>query len=356
MASQHDNSIGDLTVDHVRFYVRDLDSAVAALVEGYGFEVYATSGERGRGADFSAALGRDRIRLVLTTPQTDDHPGAMYVEQHGDGVADIALRSTDAAADFAAAVARGARPVAEPATRDGMVTATIVGFGDVLHTFVQRPAELDPRVLPGFVPASDAARPTERGLLTVDHFAVCLEAGQLTPTVQFYEEVLGFRMIFTERITVGEQAMDSQVVQSGTGGVTLTLIEPDTSMASGQIDEFIKNHGGAGVQHVAFTTDDIVRTIGEMVSAGVEFLATPGSYYRQLTDRLELASHSVAELRELNVLADADHDGQLFQIFARSVHPRGTFFFEVIERLGATTFGSGNIKALYEAVESERQA
>jgi 4-hydroxymandelate synthase len=174
--------------------------------------------------------------------------------------------------------------------------------------------------------------------------------------VKFYERVLGFRRTFSERIVVGAQAMDSEVVQSRSGRVTLTLIAPDVSREPGQIDEFLKNHGGAGVQHIAFAATDIVQAISTLRANHVEFLRTPDSYYLMLPKRLDLAAHSVDELRSLNVLADADHDGQLFQIFAKSVHPRRTFFFEVIERLGASTFGSGNIKALYQAVELERLA
>jgi 4-hydroxymandelate synthase len=196
---------------------------------------------------------------------------------------------------------------------------------------------------------------TEPGLLhDLDHFAVCLEPGQLDSTVQFYEQVLDFRMIFVERITVGSQAMNSKVVQSVSGQVTLTLIEPDTVGEPGQIDDFVRDHGGAGVQHLAFSTNDIVRAVGTLRDRGLKFLTTPDSYYELLSRRLQLAAHGTRELHELNVLVDEDHDGQLFQIFTRSTHPRRTMFFEIIERLGARTFGSGNIKALYEAVEAER--
>ncbi|WP_342354221.1 VOC family protein [Streptomyces inhibens] len=180
---------------------------------------------------------------------------------------------------------------------------------------------------------------------------MCLEPGRLGPTVEYYERALGFSAVFTERIIVGSQAMDSIVVQNDAGTVTLTLIEPDTTRKPGQIDRFITAHGGAGVQHVAFTSDDIIKSVGLLASRGIEFLDTPSTYYDLVPGRLTLSRHSVDELRDLNILVDQDQDGQLLQIFTRSVHPRGTLFFEVIERLGARTFGSGNIKALYEAVE-----
>lgn len=344
------DNFSDLTVDHVRLYCTDLDASVTQF-SAYGFDVLATTGDAG-GAEYSVAMGHGDVRLVLTRPDAGDHPGSMYVTQHGYGVSDIALGTADAASDFREAVRRGARPVSAPQRRDGTVTATIAGFGDVLHTFVQRDTGA-PWSLPGLVPTHRGGLPGV-GLTLVDHFAVCVEHGELAEVVAFYERVLGFSMVFTERIVVGRQAMDSKVVQSRSGAVTLTVIEPDTSRDAGQIDNFLKNHGGAGVQHVAFATDDVVRSVGGMSAAGVEFLSTPPAYYQLLQDRLELSRHCVTELQDLNVLADEDHAGQLFQIFTKSTHPRGTLFFEVIERVGAKTFGSGNIKALYEAVELEQ--
>ncbi|MEU7133041.1 4-hydroxyphenylpyruvate dioxygenase [Streptomyces sp. NPDC046261] len=342
----------ELSIDHVTLYVEDLDAKVGELARTYGFEVYATAAARD-GAR-SAAVGRERIRLVLTEASTEDHPAAVYTRQHGEGVADIALTVSDAAAAFAEAVHRGAVPVAEPVEREGVIMASVRAFGDVLHTFVQRREGIAEDRLPGFVPAHGQEPAAPTGLLEIDHFAVCLEPGGLRPAVEFYERVLGFRNTFTEKIVVGAQAMDSEVVQNPSGTVTLTLIEPDTSREPGQIDHFVKNHGGAGVQHIAFRTENVVRSVGTMHARGVEFLSTPAAYYRMLGDRLRLVRHSTDELAALNILADEDYAGQLFQIFTRSVHPRRTLFFEVIERAGATTFGSGNIKALYEAVEAEQ--
>lgn len=202
--------------------------------------------------------------------------------------------------------------------------------------------------------AAGPASPTPVVLETVDHFAVCVEAGRLEEVIAFYRTALGFEKIFEERILVGTQAMNSQVVRNAADDVTLTVIEPDSTAAPGQIDDFIRENGGAGVQHVAFGCDDIVKTVRILRDNGIEFLSTPGAYYDRLPGRVELVGHSVRELREQDVLADADHAGQLYQIFTRSTHPRRTLFFEVIERLGAETFGTNNIKALYEAIESER--
>ncbi|HET8683618.1 MAG TPA: 4-hydroxyphenylpyruvate dioxygenase [Micromonosporaceae bacterium] len=357
-------SLRDLHVEYVEFYVNDAAATATDLARRYGLEVAGARGDRGGASDhYSMTLRRGEVGLVVTEPTDEQHPAALFVQRHGAGVANIAMRTPDARDAFAAAVARGARPVTEPvAGPDGSVSATIAGFGDVTHTFVERPRDNADRgvVLPGATPVPPG--PGQPGLAglpapdlrTVDHFAVCLEAGTLDPTVEFYESALDFSVIFQERIVVGAQAMLSKVVQSASQQVTFTLIEPDPSAEAGQIDEFLKNHAGPGVQHVAFSTGSIVAAVSAAQARGVEFLTTPAAYYRLLAQRMELVRYGTDDLRALNILVDEDHDGQLFQIFARSAHPRRTFFFELIERLGARTFGSGNIKALYEAVEAER--
>ncbi|MEU5839503.1 4-hydroxyphenylpyruvate dioxygenase [Streptomyces diacarni] len=341
-------------LDHVELYVTDVDAAADDMITKYGFELVGQSSPE-LTSHRSVALRQGGILLVITQGFADGHPASSYVQAHGDGVASIALRTTDAQAAFKAAVAVGACPLPTAADTVDGGSGVIEAFGDVRHTFVQRGADEAPGALPpGFVPVGGGRPDAPVGLQQLDHFAICVKAGQLTPTVDFYASVLGFRKIFEERIVVGTQAMDSQVVQNAAGDVTLTIIEPDTDREPGQIDEFIKNHGGAGVQHLAFSSGDIVHAVGTLRDRGIEFLRTPGSYYDLLSSRMVLAGHSVRELRDLDILADEDHAGQLYQIFTRSTHPKKTLFMEVIERLGAETFGSGNIKALYEAVEMER--
>ncbi|MFD0566743.1 VOC family protein [Kitasatospora saccharophila] len=190
--------------------------------------------------------------------------------------------------------------------------------------------------------------------MSLDHVAVVVPGGQLEPAVEWAVRGLGFREVFREYVEVGDQAMDSRVVQSPCGTVTFTLLEPDTSRAAGQIDGFLESHGGAGVQHLAYATESITAAVRELAARGVAFLSTPGAYYEQLESRLGPTAIPVAELRDTHVLVDRDHGGELFQIFARSTHPRRTFFLELVERRGAGSFGTANIKALYEAVERER--
>ncbi|WP_231607962.1 4-hydroxyphenylpyruvate dioxygenase [Streptacidiphilus albus] len=344
-----------MTVDHIELYVSDIRAKTAWLVDQYGLTVEADNEHEAVPAGArSVALGSSRISVLLTEALDEDHPAAVYVARHGDGVGNIALRVSDATAAFDEAVRRGARPLARPVARDGVVTASITAFGDVAHTFVERRAGIPDRTLPGLRPVPRREPAKDMGLTEVDHFAVCLEAGTLEGTVDHYRQVLGFDVIFAEDIVVGSQAMISKVVQSRSGAVTLTLIEPDLSREPGQIDEFLKRHDGPGVQHIAWNTDDIVRSVRSMKSSGVDFLSAPGTYYTLLSERLTVRWHSVDDLRNHNILIDEDHDGQLFQIFTRSVHPNRTLFMEVIERAGARTFGSGNIKALYEAVELQR--
>jgi 4-hydroxymandelate synthase len=336
----------DLTMGHVEFYVADIALPLTELVDGYGFEVL---GSFTTPSHTSTAVGQGDIVFVLTQPHTDEHPASLYVARHGDGVANIVLRTSDARAAFNEAMARGAHPVSVPVESVGVVSAVIGAFGDVVHTLLQAPEGF----IPGFGTLPTPA-PREHGLVALDHFAVCLEAGDLAEAVEFYESVLGFSAIFEERIAVGDQAMNSKAVQSASGTVTFTLIEPDTSAKPGQIDDFLKDHGGAGVQHIAFTSTNIVQAVSSLTRRGVRFLDPPKTYYRMLADRLDLVRHSADDLEPLGILVDADHDGHLFQIFTRSTHPRRTLFFEVIERLHAQTFGSGNVQALYQAVEMER--
>ncbi|MFE6054351.1 4-hydroxyphenylpyruvate dioxygenase [Kitasatospora sp. NPDC056446] len=321
------------TITHTELHCADADKTAAGLCADYGF----TAAEPATAPDGSRTieLRQGTIRLHLASAADPEHPVADYVARHGDGVAVLALGCTDPQAALERAERHGARVL----DRDG---ALVAGFGDTALRFVPlRTAE---------------PVPEPRLLDHLDHVAICLPAGGLATSVRFCEAALGFHTIFEEYIEVGEQAMDSKVVQSPSGGVTFTLIEPDTSRRPGQIDDFLTAHGGAGVQHLAFSTGDIATAVRTIRARGVEFLTTPGAYFDVLAERFGETAIPVEVLRDLNVLVDQDHGGQLFQIFARSTHPRRTYFLELIERQGAGTFGTANIKALYEAIKRHSSA
>lgn len=345
------------SIDHIEFFVEDVEEAAHGLRDHFGFAVTGHGGVHTglRGCE-SVLLRQRDITLLVTSATSPEHRAAEYVGRHGQGVGVIALRVYDAQAAFAEAVERGATPVAPPETfgPEGarVAFASVIGFGDVEHRFVSRGRSGGP-----FAPLIEetGCDHSAEGLFTeIDHLAVCVPAGTLEETVQRYEEIFGLRQTFEERIVVGSQAMDSKVVQSGSGRLTLTIIEPDITHDPGQIDRFIAAHEGAGIQHIAFLTEDILTAVPKSAERGVRFLTTPRSYYEMLTPRLGPIGVPVEALRELNILADRDHAGVMLQIFTESRHPRGTLFYELIDRRGARTFGSNNIHALYEAVERQQ--
>jgi 4-hydroxyphenylpyruvate dioxygenase len=355
MTTSRAQAFGDMTVDYVEFFVGDIETNLRWLVDGYGFAVRATSPAGTDAEARTVCVSQGDITILFTQALDDDHRAKSYVDRHGDGVANIGLRVPDAAGAFAQAVLGGARPATPPSLRDGIVTAAVVGFGDVTHTFVQRPddsAAYEPHGLVA-VPGGDTG--TGTGLREVDHFAVVVETGELDATVEYYQQSMDFDLTLSERIVTGDQAMFIKVVQSKSRKFTLTLVEADASLENGQIDEFLGDHDGAGVQHMAFSTDDILSSVGQIGDRGIALLSTPDTYYDSLVERVRPDRHSIEDLHALNILLDEDHDGQLYQIFAKSVHPRNTIFLEIIERAGASSFGSSNIRSLYEAVETQRK-
>ncbi|MFG2933369.1 4-hydroxyphenylpyruvate dioxygenase [Streptomyces achromogenes] len=347
----------DARLDHVEFYVEDADATATDLVSKYAFQIAGTSSAN-IGSHRSIALAQGGIVLLLTQGLTESSPVTTWVRAHGDGVANIWLRTPSVRAAFAEAVANGAEAVLEPVERDGALVAGFGAFGDVQHGLVERPDDAGPGQLPpGIVPAQGYAPQAPVEFDVLDHFAYLVGAGDLSNAVKFYESVLGFSVIFEDRTMVGGQGMDSKVVRNAAGDITFTIVESAAKpgQAMDFIAEFVQKNAGPGIEHIAFGCPDIVTAVQKLRGRGVAFLDTPGAYYDQLPGRLgALARHDVEQMRGLGILADRDHGGELFQIFTYSTHPRKTFFFEVIERFGAETFGKGNVKALFEARKAER--
>ncbi|GAA2642757.1 4-hydroxyphenylpyruvate dioxygenase [Streptomyces vastus] len=342
-------------LSHVHLYVGDACQASYYYRKAFGFRPIAES-PSGR-QTHTVLLAQGRIRLMLSSTTDASDAVARYVAAHGDGVADIAIAVPDVVQAFRTAVANGADPVREPASRTGsggtVLSASVRGFGDVMHTLVEEGAPLPH---PDLSPVEEGhPAPSDGELLRdIDHFAVCVPVGELDKTVSRYQQMFGFEEIFSEFIEVGQQAMLSKVVSDPSSGITLTILEPDATHDPGQIDTFLQSHGGAGVQHMAFETGDIREGVRRLAGQGVEFLTTPDAYYDLVEDRVGELGAELPDLRARGILADRDEWGLLLQIFTRSPYARRTLFLELIERRGARTFGSGNIKGLYEAVEREQ--
>jgi 4-hydroxymandelate synthase len=346
-------------VDHIEFYVNDPEETAAHLCAAFGFDRRGQGGpETGLPDRRSILIGQGAIRLLLTCGLNQTHPAVEHVRRHGDGAGCIALRTTDAGQAFEQAVRAGAQAVAMPRTwpdaDGGLTTAAVSGPGDLTIQLIER-REPTGEFMPGIVERIESPRqPDGDPLQTIDHIALCVGAADLRPTVAAFQRSFHLDQIFQERIEVSDQAMDSTVVQSPSRGVTFTIIAPDPTTRPGQIDDFLRSNAGPGVQHLALSTADIVTAVAAFGERGMRFLSTPASYYDAIGRRLGAVDLSVDALRAGNILVDRDHHGELFQIFTESTVARRTFFFELIERHGALTFGSNNVKALYEAKERER--
>jgi 4-hydroxymandelate synthase len=348
-----------LDIDHIELYVGDAIAMAQSLCTAYGFRVYGHGGpDTGLPGQRSVLLGQGAIRILLTSGLHKDHTASQFVARHGDGVAVTAFRAEDAVTAYSEALAAGGAGIRDPHTWENaetcVVTAEVAGFGDVVYRLVERRGS-GSQFQPGVIEMQPGAAAGADGdlLRLIDHVAVCVPPGELDPTVAFHERVFGFAVTFGEYIEIGAQGMNSKVVQSPSGGVTFTILEPDLSRRAGQIDDFLAWHDGAGVQHVAFLTTDIVRAVRTITGCGVEFAETPPSYYDMLAARLGATDIPVDALRPLGILVDRDHWGQMYQIFAKSTHIRRTYFLELIDRHGARTFGTNNIPALYAAKERE---
>lgn len=354
------NSLPFRGVDYVEFYVGNATQATHFYATAFGFNPIAYSGpETGVRDRMSFVLEQGDIRFVITSPLSASGEIAEHIHRHCDGVKDVALTVDDAAGVFEEAVRRGARPVMEPtgyADDDGQVIkATVAAFGDTVHTFVQR-TNYRGRFLPHYRTHSQAPPTTSTGLVAIDHLAIAVESGTIEQWVEFYNDVLGFRQSRVEDIATDYSAMNSKVVESDACRLVFVLVEPTPGKRKSPIDEYLTYYDGAGVHHVAMLSEDIVSAVGMLRGNGVQFARTPGTYYDELAARIGAPPVSLDALRELHILADRDPSGYLLQIFSKPVQSRPTTFFEIIQRLGSQGFGSGNIKALFEAIERDQLA
>lgn len=347
--------------DFLELYVGNAKQAAYYYQAAFGFEVIAYAGpETGVRDRVSYVLKQHKVRLILTSSIHSQSPIADHVKKHGDGVKVMALWVDDAEKSFYETVNRGAVPAQPPHTikdeHGEVVIASIHTYGETLHTFVER-KNYNGVFLPGYEARGSFFPVTPVGLLHVDHCVGNVELGKMDTWVKFYEDVMGFKLLMTfddEDISTEYSALMSKVVSNGNGYIKFPINEPAEGKRKSQIDEYLEFYEGAGVQHIAIETKDIIHTVGELRKRGVEFLTVPETYYEDLLERVGAIEEDIAPLRSLNILVDRDDEGYLLQIFTKPVQDRPTMFFEIIQRKGAKSFGKGNFKALFEAIEREQ--
>ncbi len=354
--------------DYIEFYVGNAKQAAHYYVSAFGFNVVAYRGpETGVRDRASYLLQQDKIRFVLTTairPDLSDEAKTIadHVYKHGDGVRDLALWVDDARDAYAKAVERGAESVHEPRVmRDDngeIVIAAIKTYGETIHSLVER-KNYKGLFMPGFRPVTQAYQPPSVGLKYVDHCVGNVELGKMNVWVDFYATVMGFRNLLTfddKMISTEYSSLMSKVMANGNDRIKFPINEPAAGKKKSQIDEYLEFYKGPGVQHMALATDDIIGTVKQLVARGVQFLSgVPGTYYSDLKERIGKIDEPIDELAKLGILVDRDPDGYLLQIFTKPVEDRPTVFYEIIQRKGAKSFGAGNFKALFEAIEREQE-
>ncbi len=352
-------------IDHVRFFVGNARQSAYFYRNAFGFDVIAYAGLETRSRhEAGYVLRQGDITFVLASPLDPDHPEAQRIISHGDGVQDIALAVDDVGAAYETACQRGANGLSPPTLLEddhGVYEfAVIRAYGDTTHTFVNRDRYRG-AFAPGYKPLdADRYSPTTfrpTGLKAIDHIVGNVEEGKMDEWVRFYEKVLGFSQLVSfddKDISTEYSALMSKVVQGGGGRIKFPINEPAKSRRRSQIEEYLTFYNGPGVQHIALATDDIVQTVRALRHNDVSFLRVPRAYYDMLPERVGAIDEDMKELAELGVLVDRDDEGYMLQIFTKPVEDRPTLFFEIIERHGSKSFGKGNFKALFEAIEREQ--
>lgn len=348
--------------DYVEFYVGNAKQAAYYYQSAFGYELIAYAGpETGIREYASYVLKQGKVRLVLTTPMHPNSPINEHISKHGDGVKVLAIWVDDAEYSWKATTERGAKSYEEPRTLTDefgeVKVSAIHTYGDTIHRFVER-KNYTGAFMPGYRAIKSNVKSESVGLLYIDHCVGNVELGKMNEWVKFYEDVMGFKLILTfddEDISTEYSALMSKVVSNGTGYVKFPINEPAAGKKKSQIDEYLEFYHGAGVQHIAIATHDIIATVSELQRRGVEFLRVPANYYDTVLDRVGKIDEDIAPLRELGILVDRDDEGYLLQIFTKPVEDRPTLFYEIIQRKGARSFGKGNFKALFEAIEREQE-
>ena len=349
--------------DYVEFYVGNAKQAAHFYKTAFGFQSLAYAGpETGIKDRASYAVRQHKLTFVFTTPLRSQNEIADHIYKHGDGVKMLALRVDDAADAWEQTTRRGAKSYMKPVTSKDdhgeVVMSGIHTYGDTVHLFIER-KNYSGAFMPGFRPWTSAYNPPDAGLLYVDHCVGNVGWNQMNPWVKFYEEVMGFRNILTfddSDISTEYSALMSKVMSNGNGFVKFPINEPAEGKKKSQVEEYLEFYDGEGCQHVALATNDIVKTVSDLQSRGVEFLKVPTTYYDDLLSRVGHIDEDLEPLKELGILVDRDNEGYLLQIFSKPVEDRPTLFFEIIQRKGAKSFGKGNFKALFEAIEREQDS
>lgn len=346
-------------VDHIRHYVNNARLSAYYYQHVFGFNIAGYAGlETGQQNQVDYLLVQNDLRLVFSAPLRPGHPFANQIAQHGDFVQDIAFEVDDVDWAYKTAIERGATSWREPFTlEDDLGTvrqASIRTYGEVVHTFINRD-NYKGKFMPGF---REENQPGDSiGIVEVDHCVGNVELGHMNKWVKWYEDVLGFQQLISfddKDISTEYTALMSKVMANGNHRVKFPINEPAEGKKKSQIDEYLEFFGGAGVQHVALRTDDIIYTVSRLRARGIDFLKVPRTYYDHLTDRVGEIEEDIEVLADLGILVDRDDEGYLLQIFTKPTTDRPTLFYEIIHRKGATSFGKGNFKALFEAIEREQ--
>jgi len=355
-----------LGTDYVEFYVGNAKQAAHFYKTAFGFQSYAYRGlETGSKDSVSYVLTQDKIKLVLTTPLNSKSIINEHIVKHGDGVKVVALWVEDARKAYEETTSRGAKSYMKPTVESDeygeVVRAGIYTYGETVHMFVER-KNYKGAFLPGFQKWESVYNPPSAGLKYIDHMVGNVGWNQMDVWVKWYEDVMGFENFLSfddKQIHTEYSALMSKVMSNGNGRIKFPINEPAKAAKRSQIEEYLDFYEGAGVQHIAVATDDIIKTVSQLKANGVEFLSTPpAAYYKSVPGRLQEFSHELREdiekLMALGIMIDADEEGYLLQIFTKPIEDRPTLFFEVIQRMGARGFGAGNFKALFESIEREQ--